>query len=162
MKKVAFIVVATLLLALSSTSCRVMKSSEKTSETTLTHRDTISHEITTRVDTVIIEKRSDSSTISLDFLKQLKEFKTSNNGVQTIIKYRNDSISAECICDEVEKLVISTMERYFESRLHNESSKVESSTEKVVQQRGWIAILWIVGIVIALIFVIILMKKYVW
>jgi len=162
MKKVAFIVVATLALALSLTSCRVMKNSEKTSETTLTHRDTISHEIITSIDTVIVEQRSDSSNISIDLLKQIKEFKTHKNGVQTIIKYRNDSISAECICDQVEKLVASTMEKYFERQHHGETSKIESNSEKVIQKNGWMIYLIIAGIIVALIIVIILIKKYVW
>lgn len=162
--KSAVYIVATMMLALSLSSCKLIKNSDKTTETTLTHRDSVSHVKKTIIDTVVVEKRSDSSNITLDMLKEMKEFKSSSEGVQTIIKYRDrdTSITAECICDQVEKIVANEMESYFQSINRQSTQNKETNTKKVVEKKDWTTTLVLSGIIVLIVIIIIILKKYVW
>lgn len=155
--KLKLYIVAAMMLALSLASCNVAKHI-KTKEVTLTHRDSIHVQYESRIDTTYIAERRDSASIRLEKLIRDGYFNQRNNGVQTIIKYKDDTLHAECICDEIEHLVISTIERYFEKSSQKGSAVIVE--EKIVIKRDWNTIFLLLGIITFLISVIILIVKY--
>ena len=158
MKHLSFIVA--MMLALLTTSCSLTRSADKTTDTTLTHRDSTSYSKEITIDTVRVAKRSDSMKVLLNDLLEKGEFKQRYNGVQTIIRYKDDTVSAECICDEVEKYVTSTMEKYFKTHQKDREFIQKEKIKKVVTKTDWTAILILSGIILVLILFIYLKTTY--
>jgi len=157
MRYLTFIVA--MITALSISSCKLTKSIDKTKETTLDHRDSTSYTKEVVLDTIVIKERQDSLNISIEDLKKIGEIKRSSKGVQTHIKYMNDSITATCICDEISQLVKSTIEREFQSLKRNQEVIQQESTKEVVIERDWTTILILSGLLIFFVLFIILKTK---
>src|SRR5690554_7779593 len=157
MRYLTFIVA--MITALSISSCKLTKSIDKTKETTLDHRDSTSYTKEVVLDTIVIKERQDSLNISIEDLKKIGEIKRSSKGVQTHIKYMNDSITATCICDEISQLVKSTIEREFQSLKRNQEVIQQESTKEVVIERDWTTILILSGLLTFFVLFIILKTK---
>lgn len=157
MRYLTFIVA--MIAALSMSSCKLTRSIDKTKETTLDHRDSTSYTKEVKLDTIVFEERQNKLEATLQELIQKGEIANSSNGVQTIIKYRDSLITAECICDQVEKIVANTMEKYFQSQKRNQEVIQQEAIKEVVIERDWTTILILSGLLIFFVLFIILKTK---
>jgi len=151
--------IVAMIAALSISSCKLSKSIEKTKETTLDHRDSISYTKVVKLDTAVFEERNNKLEAMLQELIEKGEISNSSNGVKTIIKYRDSTITAECICERVEKLVISSMEKWYQNQKTNKEVIQQEAIKEVVIKQNWTAILILSGLLIFIIVFIILKSK---
>lgn len=159
MKYLGFIVA--MITVLSISSCRLSRSIDRTKETTLDHRDSTYYSKQVIIDTISIPERSDSLQVTLDRLIQMGEINHYSNGVRTIIKHHHDTITATCICDSLQKLIASTIEREFQYQKRNKDVIQNEHTKDVVVKTNWTVVLILTGLLIlAIIFIIIKSKLW--
>jgi hypothetical protein len=132
-----------LALLLSLCSCRTVKSSEIQS----TVRDSIHLTHLQVVDTIKVKERIIEKQFSFDFLKQYGSLNIQGKGVNTEVRYINDSINVKTIVDSAQYLYLKTIiQKYAAYNSQNTNSTIKQ-TQPRSQWPWFIAIISITALI---------------